>query len=87
MVKILLRDPRVDPSDRNNEAIRWASKNGHESVVEILLKDSRVDPSDRYNEAIRVASEKGHLEVVKLLLFFDYTFSKSVRVDPSAIIL
>ncbi len=77
IVKILLEDPRVDPSDRNNLAIRLASENGHIEIVKLLLKDPRVDPSDYNNYAIIYASTKGHAEIVKLLL-------ADPRVDPSA---
>ena len=42
MVKLLLQDPRVDPSDRNNGAIRLAHQNGHVEVVKLLLQDPRV---------------------------------------------
>jgi ankyrin repeat protein len=76
VVELLLQDKRVDPSVRNNYAIRWASKYGHTDVVELLLQDKRVDPSDGDNEAILYASEKGHTEIVRMLL-------KDSRVDPS----
>ena len=60
---------RVDPSTRENEAIRWASYNGHVEVVKLLLLDSRVDPSVNVNYAILYAScLQGHVEVVRLLL-------------------
>ena len=42
-VRLLLADPRVDPAARNNDAIRWASGNGHSEVVKLLLNDPRVD--------------------------------------------
>ena len=58
----------MDPSARNNWAIRWASTNGHLSVVDQLMRDPRVDPSDHYNLAIREASMNGHLAVVDRLL-------------------
>jgi ankyrin repeat protein len=76
-VRLLLQDPRVDPSARNNVAIRFAAANGHLEVMPLLLQDHRVDPSARYNEAIREAARKGHLEIVRLLL-------QDPRVDPSA---
>ena len=41
IVKELLSDPRVDPSDCRNKAIRWASNNGHLDVVKLLLNDPR----------------------------------------------
>ena len=58
----------VDPSVKDNEAIRMASKNGHTDVVRLLLQDKRVDPIDDGNYAIRLASRNGYTEVVKLLL-------------------
>jgi hypothetical protein len=75
--KDLLKEEGVDPSDRDNLAIRWAAENGHLEVVKVLLEDKRIDPSARDNYAIRCAAENGHLKVVKLLL-------KDKRVDPSA---
>ena len=67
----------VDPSARDNEAIRYASEKGHLDVVSLLLQQKGVDPSAINNYAIRYASENGHLEVVKLLL-------QRPDVDPSA---
>jgi len=67
----------VDPSANRNEAIRWASVNGHSDVVKVLLADSRVDPAAYDNEAIRWASADGRTDVVKLLI-------ADLRVDPSA---
>lgn len=78
VVKLLLNDPRVDPSVSYNSAIRFASRNGHSEVVKLLLDDPRVDPSADDNEALRQASQNGHIEVVKLLL-------ADSRVDPSAV--
>ena len=43
-MRLLLADPRVDPSADNNYAIRWAAYNGHTEVVRLLLADPRVDP-------------------------------------------
>jgi ankyrin repeat protein len=76
VVKLLLNDPRVDPSAENNYAIRLASENGHVEAVKLLLNDPRVDPSAENNDAIRWASKNGHAEVVKLLL-------NDPRIDPS----
>ena len=75
-VKLLLQDPRVNPSDKDNKAIRLASKYGRIEVVKLLLQDTRVDPSDINNYAIRWASAMGYVEVVKLLLL-------DPRFDPS----
>src|SRR3972149_10202393 len=54
IVELLLVDPLVDPSAKNNHAIRFASGNGHDKVVELLLADSRVDPSAVNNFAIQM---------------------------------
>ena len=77
VVKLLLKDSRVDPGAGNNYAIILASEYGHVEVVKLLLKDSRVGPTAAGNYAIRLASENGHVEVVKILL-------ADSRVDPSA---
>ncbi len=74
---LLLSDPRVDPSNYFNFAIKTASENGHDFVVQLLLSDPRVDPSDNDNEAIREASKNGHDKVIQLPL-------TNPRVDPSA---
>ena len=72
VVKLLLQNNCVDPSNCSDYIIREASRNGHVEVVKFLLQDNRVDPSD----SIGIASENGNIEVVKLLLQDD-------RVDPS----
>ena len=41
IVKLLLQDPRVDPSDENNLAIRLASFYGYIEVVKLLSQDPR----------------------------------------------
>ena len=57
VVRLLIADPRVDPSAQNNKAIILAAGNGHLEVVNRLLLDSRVDPSDDSNCAIQLAAE------------------------------
>jgi ankyrin repeat protein len=74
----LLEHPRVDPSARDNDAIRRAAINGRLQVVERLLGHPRVDPSAWDNYAIRWAARKGHLQVVERLLGHP-------NVNPSAI--
>ena len=64
----LIEEKKLDPSVNYNNAIGWASSNGHLKVVELLLSDNRTDPSAEHNTAIRWASENGRLEVVELLL-------------------
>jgi len=76
IVKLLLADPRVDPSEHANGPIRTASQNGHAEVVKLLLTDKRVDPSVKDNWAIRCASRNGHAKIVDFLLV-------DKRVNPS----
>jgi hypothetical protein len=42
IVKLLLQDNRVDPSDFNNYAIKAAIENENLKIIELLLQDSRV---------------------------------------------
>jgi len=74
----------VNPTTKDNYAIRWASKKGHIDVVssllgcqpgqpevakvKLLLQQPGADPTADNNYAIREASENGYIEVVKLLL-------------------
>jgi hypothetical protein len=67
-VKLLLADKRVDPSAKNQFAIRKACQNGHPEIVKLLLADKRVDPSADDQYPIRSVSVKGHFEVAQLLL-------------------
>ena len=73
VVRMLLDLPLergVDPSSRNNDALRFASLRGRTEVVRMLLaqRGRGVEPSDDNNYALRVASREGHIEVVRLLL-------------------
>jgi hypothetical protein len=61
-------DPPVDPSVKNNLAIRLASEHGHLPIVERLLQDRRVDPSADNDEALVMASYSGHTQVVERLI-------------------
>ncbi len=67
-----LKDPRLDPSTDNNDAIGSASLSGHLEIVKLLLKDPRVDPSDFSNYSIIVSSMRGHLKIFNLLLLDEY---------------
>jgi len=49
-----------------NEALRWASSNGHLEVVKLLLEHgASVHAKD--NLALQWAIDRGHLEVAELL--------------------
>lgn len=68
MMKILLKDPRVDPSACENTAIIHASEKGNVEVVKLLLLDPRVNPSAGENDALVGAIFGKHMELFKLLL-------------------
>jgi len=76
LLNILLKDRGVNPGEKLNTAIRYASAEGRLEVVKRLLQDERVNPGDFGNEAIITASTFGHLEIVEILL-------RDERVDPS----
>ncbi len=76
-VKKLLKDPRVDPSARNNDAVVVAVYKGNEEIVELLLQDPRVDPAANDSASIIMAALHGGADIVKLLL-------RDSRIDPSA---
>src|SRR5437870_2842535 len=76
-IKLLLTDPRVDPSIGQNRAVNFALRNNHIEVIKILLSDPRVDPTNDNNYAFTHAMDNGHLEVIKILL-------SNPRVNPSA---
>jgi hypothetical protein len=44
LMRMLLADPRVDPSVDENSAIKWAAIRGHDQVMRMLLADPRVNP-------------------------------------------
>ena len=68
IVRLLLADPRINPAENNNEAIRGASTSGHVDVVRLLLANPRVNPTDDNNYSIHWASRHEYIGVVRLLL-------------------
>ena len=44
-VRYSLLENLINPITKDNEAIRWASRNGHTEIVRLLLEDERVDHS------------------------------------------
>lgn len=76
LVNQLLKDSRLDPSCREDEAFRSACGVGHLDMVRLLLLDERINPAANENQGIQLACAEGYLEIVKVLLLDD-------RVDPS----
>jgi len=73
IVKVLLADPRVDPSALNNYAFSQAAAGNHLEVMQLLLSDSRF----RMNDLLFIdICTSGFLSGAKTLL-------KDSRTDPS----
>jgi ankyrin repeat protein len=82
LVRRLLRDPRVDPTQHEQYALLYAIDHTPISaerleILQTLLDDPRVDPAAYDNKAIQQASIYGRAPSVALLL-------RDPRVDPSA---
>ncbi|PRP77975.1 centrosomal protein [Planoprotostelium fungivorum] len=54
MVRLLLSDPRVDPSARDNDAFRWAASEGHHEVYGYSLLILVWIPANRHGEVVRL---------------------------------
>eukprot|EP01117_Protostelium_nocturnum_P000592 TRINITY_DN1067_c0_g1_i2.p1 TRINITY_DN1067_c0_g1~~TRINITY_DN1067_c0_g1_i2.p1 ORF type:complete len:334 (+),score=104.08 TRINITY_DN1067_c0_g1_i2:374-1375(+) len=66
-MRILLTDPRVDPTTYDIP-LSNSCHYGNEEMVKMLLSDSRINPSSANNRALRNAIDGTHKNVVKLLL-------------------
>src|SRR6185503_9095679 len=66
IVRLLLEDTRVDPSEFDNQALYNACSYHHLKVVKLLLTDPRVDPSTQNNLALSCAA--GCIKIVEFLL-------------------
>jgi len=66
IVKLLLKDERVDPSDLTG--FMWALESNHFDIMKLLLKDKRVNPSINNNEAIKYANNIQNYKALKILL-------------------
>jgi hypothetical protein len=67
LVRVSLRNPKINPADVDNHAIKTASANGHYGVVYLLLKDRRVNPLAENNKAYNLAIENKFDTVAELL--------------------
>ena len=81
VVRLLVRDPRVDPTDRNlmfsvDSAFDMAVEMGSGEMVGLFLAHPSVDPAEGGNQPLRYAAYLGHDEVVRVLI-------SDPRVDPA----
>jgi hypothetical protein len=77
LMKLLLENPKIDPTINHNRAIFLAVKHGSVEVVKLLLEDPRVDPTIDNNYLIKYAVNVGEIDKVKLLLTYP-------KVNPGA---
>ena len=68
IVKLLLDDHRVNPSDQKNKLIIYAAQGGRIQIVKLLLADPRVNPIDENNRAIKEAVKLYQENTIKILL-------------------
>ena len=68
VVKLLLNDPRIDPSADNQCAVKQASNGEYIEVLKLLLKDHRVDPHIYKNAVIHAVIRSNDLKAIKILL-------------------
>ncbi|KAI8908459.1 hypothetical protein EDD86DRAFT_207742 [Gorgonomyces haynaldii] len=68
IVELLLLDSDVDPSEDDNEAMRFALANNQVDVCEILYDTTRVDPALDRNLFFCLACKEGRFELVQRLL-------------------
>ena len=62
IVKLLLADPRTDPTMAYNLGIIFAAQEGHSDIVEMLLTDPRINPANDF-DTMYVEPGKIKLEV------------------------
>ena len=67
VMKVLLRDPRVDKNHKN-EALVYASSVGNLPVVREILMEEDLDPMYAGGTAFRLAGKNGHVDVISELL-------------------
>lgn len=68
MVKLILKDGRIEPSYDSSRCLVEACKFGHKDVVCVLLEDGRVDVLEDDSKALYKASKYRHYEIVEILL-------------------
>lgn len=75
-LKLLLKNPTVDPAYWNNFAFLEACSRGKVDLVEILLEDPRIDISGRNNQAIRLVTSNNLLNNHPYTRIFNLLFPR-----------
>jgi hypothetical protein len=68
IVKILLKDKRVNPMVNDGVTLYWACHNNNLDMVKLLINDKRMDLSAENNKIIKWAYRFKHYDIVKQLL-------------------
>lgn len=68
IIKLMLKDSRVDPCRNNNFALKTAATYGFVEILEILLQDARININVDDSSVIKKAAKHNHPEIIKVLL-------------------
>ena len=68
IIKLLLKDNRVNPSDNDDKALKTAIVFGHIDIVKLLISDKRVDPTVYFHASLKLAIINKRIDIVKLLI-------------------
>lgn len=78
VVKMLLREARIEPARNGSNVLREAIQKGHLKIVKALLEDKRVQPTDQHSICLVDAVTTGHIGILQALLL-------DGRADPKAL--
>ena len=67
ILKLLLKDKRIDPNIYYNYSIKEACVNGWLKLVKLLLKDKRINLNNCINDLIKIASKHNYYKIIKVL--------------------
>lgn len=76
MMRLLLSDPRVNPSDNESSCLRYAVTKGREQTVAVLLEDGRAQHWAQNGDALIEAVKIANVVIAKMSL-------DNGRVDPN----
>ena len=82
MLKYLLKDESIDPSENNNKLIQEAITEGSYKIVEILLNDPRVNPNINLQENIKQATLNKKYKTLELIMSNE-RFDKTINISDS----
>jgi hypothetical protein len=81
----LIINPLVDPSARDDEALRNACTNGHTDCVRLLLSDERCNPGVLDNYCLIWAASCGFDEIVRMLVDHSKVGVRSITQEVASV--